>query len=304
VCVVEASSFQLETVERFRPQVAILLNVTPDHLDRYPDLESYGRAKARIFSAQTAGDFAVVNIDDPLADRLTRGLASHRMPISTRQPLEEGGWVRGNVLYVRLPGGELEDYPADLPALVGRHNQENALAALLAARLGGALVSEARRALLAFRPLAHRMELVAESEGVAFFDDSKGTNVGAVVAALSGFPRPVILIAGGRDKGGSYEPLAGALKEVGRGAVLIGEAAERMRAALSGVLPVEMATSMEDAVARATAMAQSGDAVVLSPACSSFDMFRNYEHRAEVFRAAVNELVAGRDGVRSRQEAR
>jgi UDP-N-acetylmuramoylalanine--D-glutamate ligase len=217
---------------------------------------------------------------------------SRRLPLSTRRTLDEGGWVEGDSLCVRLPGAETEYYPARVPGLIGRHNQENALAALMAARLSGALPFEARRVLLSFRPLAHRMELVAESRGVAYFDDSKGTNVGAVVAALDRFPRPVVLIAGGRDKGGAYDPLAAVLKEVGRGAVLIGEAAPRMQAALAPVVPVEIAGSMEEAVARATAMAEAGDAVVLSPACSSFDMFRNYEHRAEVFRAAVARLLA------------
>jgi UDP-N-acetylmuramoylalanine--D-glutamate ligase len=135
------------------------------------------------------------------------------------------------------------------------------------------------------------MELVAESAGVAYFDDSKGTNVGAVVAALSGFPRPVVLIAGGRDKGGAYEPLAEAMKEVGRGAVVIGEAAARIATALSPVVPVEQAATMDEAVERAAALARPGDAVVLSPACSSFDMFRNYEHRAQVFRAAVAKVA-------------
>ena len=159
------------------------------------------------------------------------------------------------------------------------------------ARLGGATVAEATQALADFRPLAHRMELVAEHEGVAYFDDSKGTNVGAVVAALSGFPRPVVLIAGGRDKGGSYQPLAAAMKEVGRGAVVIGEAAPLIEAALAPVVPVLPAATMDEAVARAASLARAGDAVVLSPACSSFDMFRNYEHRAQVFRAAVEKLA-------------
>jgi UDP-N-acetylmuramoylalanine--D-glutamate ligase len=171
------------------------------------------------------------------------------------------------------------------------------LAALVAGRLAGALPAEARHALLAFRPLAHRMELVGELDGVLFYDDSKGTNVGAVVAALDRFPRPVVLIAGGRDKGGSYEPLAQVMKQSGRGAVLIGEAAPKLREALAPVLPVEIAGSMEEAVAQAATMARSGDAVLLSPACSSFDMFRNYEHRAEVFRAAVNSLIAQKRGV-------
>jgi UDP-N-acetylmuramoylalanine--D-glutamate ligase len=293
LCVVEASSFQLETVERFRPRVGVLLNITADHLDRYPDLEAYGRAKTNVFAAQTAADFAVINADDDLVERLTRQVPARRLSLSTRHELREGGWIAGDSLCVRLPDGAVERYPATLPGLVGRHNQENALASLLAGRLAGATPAQALRALTAFRPLAHRMELVAETAGVAYFDDSKGTNVGAVVAALSGFPRPVVLIAGGRDKGGAYEPLAQAMKDVGRGVVVIGEAAERIATALAPVVPVARAATMEEAVVRAAALARAGDAVVLSPACSSFDMFRNYEHRAQVFRAAVESLASG-----------
>jgi UDP-N-acetylmuramoylalanine--D-glutamate ligase len=294
VCVVEASSFQLETVKTMRPQVAVLLNITPDHLDRHPDSDSYAAAKARIFAAQEPSDFAVFNADDPIAARLVRSVPSHRIGFSTRAVLNEGGWVEPGALCVRLPGGEVERYPSHLPGLIGRHNLENALAALLAARLEGALPREARRGLLTFRPLSHRMQLVADAHGVAFFDDSKGTNVGAVTAALEGFPRPVVLIAGGRDKGGSYETLAVTMKLVGRAAVLIGEATPQLRAALSPVVAVETSTDMDDAVARAAALAQPGDAVVLSPACSSFDMFRNYADRGEAFHAAVTRLLAAR----------
>ena len=182
------------------------------------------------------------------------------------------------------------------PSLLGRHNHENALAALLAARLVGATPSEARRALLEFRALSHRMELVADAKGVAYYDDSKGTNVGAVTAALSGFPRPVVLIAGGKDKGGDYAPLAKAFAKVGRAAVLIGEAAPLIEAAFAKEMPPEQlvrAQTLAEAVNKAAALAQSGDAVVLSPACSSFDMFRDYAHRAEVFRLAVRAVVGG-----------
>jgi UDP-N-acetylmuramoylalanine--D-glutamate ligase len=293
-CILEVSSFQLETVESFRPQVAVLLNLTPDHLDRHATLDAYVATKARIFAAQTPADFAVLNIDDPLAETAAKGIRSQCVLISTRRALVMGGWIEGDALCVRLTGGPIEYYPAHLPGLVGRHNLENALAALVAGRLAGALPAEARQALVAFRPLAHRMELVGELDGVFFYDDSKGTNVGAVVAALDRFPRPVVLIAGGRDKGGSYEPLAKVMKQVGRGAVLIGEAAPKLREVLTPVVPVEIAGSMEEAVVQATTMARSGEAVLLSPACSSFDMFRNYEHRAEVFRAAVKNLIAQR----------
>ena len=302
VCVVEASSFQLETAETLRPRVAVLLNVTADHLDRYPGgMEAYAAAKARIFRAQQGDDFAIVNADDEVAMHLsaTNG-AARRLTFSTERPPRhgppEGGWVANESLIVRLPGGDEEIYPGRLPALTGRHNQANALAALLAGRLAGATEVEARRGLLGFHALPHRMQLVAEADGIAYFDDSKGTNVGAVVAALAGFPRPVVLIAGGRDKGGDYAPLAAALGAVGRGAVLIGEAADRIAASLHSSLPsplpVERAASMEEAVAAAVRLARAGDAVVLSPACSSFDMYRDYAHRADVFRAAVERAVA------------
>jgi len=291
-CVVEVSSFQLETVRTFRPQVAVLLNITADHLDRYPDFAGYIAAKARIFAAQTASDFAVVNIDDPNVEEAARHIHSRCVLISTHRALGVGGWVDGDSLCVRLPGGPVEYYPAQLPGLVGRHNQENAVAALVAARLLGTLPAEARQALVAYRPLAHRMELVGDFNDIAFYDDSKGTNVGAVVAALDGFPRKVVLIAGGKHKGGSYAPLAEVMRKQGRAAVLIGEAAPLIRAAFEGVVPVEMAADMDEAVQLAAGMAERGDAVVLSPACSSFDMFRDYAHRAEVYRIAVQTLIS------------
>jgi len=286
-CVVEASSFQLETTDTFHPRVAALLNVTADHLDRYPSLAAYADTKARIFAAQSADDQAVVNLDDPLVVAATDHTHGRRIGFSVARPLEEGAWIDRDALLVRLPDAEIERYPARLPSLVGRHNQANALAALLLGRLAGASADGAHRALTAFRPLAHRMELVAVRHGIAYYDDSKGTNVGAVVAALEGFPRRVVLIAGGRDKGGDYAPLATTLARVGRAAVLIGEAADKMQAAFAAVLPVERASTLDDAVDAARRLAQPGDAVVLSPACSSFDMFRDYAHRAEVFRAAV-----------------
>ena len=294
--VIEVSSFQLDTVEAFHPRVAVLLNVTPDHLDRYDSFEAYAASKARIFGAQGPSDFAVLNADDPLVMKCAEGIAAQKVTFSTAHALDRGGWVEGDTLCLRLPGGDREHYPLHTPALVGRHNRENALAALLAARLVGATPSEARRALLEFRALSHRMELVADAKGVAYYDDSKGTNVGAVTAALSGFPRPVVLIAGGKDKGGDYAPLAKAFAKVGRAAVLIGEAAPLIEAAFAKEMPPEQlvrAQTLAEAVTKAAALAQSGDAVVLSPACSSFDMFRDYAHRAEVFRLAVRAVVGG-----------
>ena len=292
--VIETSSFQLDTVEHFHPRIAVLLNVTPDHLDRYVDFEAYAASKARIFARQTASDFAVVNADDPVARRCAAAGLARQLLFSTSNRRQEGGWLETESLCVRLPGGDIERYPTNNPSLVGRHNYENALAALLAGRLAGATPSEARRSLLEFRALAHRMELVAEARGVEYYDDSKGTNVGAVAAALAGFPRPVVLIAGGRDKGGDYAPLAEAFAHVGRAAVLIGEAADRIATSFQSMVGAEKilrARTLEEAVEMAATVAVRGDAVVLSPACSSFDMFRDYAHRAEVFRAAVRSVV-------------
>jgi UDP-N-acetylmuramoylalanine--D-glutamate ligase len=288
--VVEVSSFQLETIETFRPHVGILLNITPDHLDRYDGMDGYAAAKTRLFENQTSDDFAVLNVDDERVAALALGLRARVVRFSTTRTLSEGGWVEPLALCLRLPGGTVERYPADCPGLYGRHNQENALAAALAARLLGASPETVEGALRAFVPLPHRMTLVRTHEDVMYFDDSKGTNVGAVVAALTGFPRPVVLIAGGRDKGGSYEPLADALRTSGRAAVVIGEAADRIAAALTGVVPVIKAGSMDEAVERAASAAQPGDAVVLSPACASFDMFKSYAHRGDVFCAAVARL--------------
>jgi UDP-N-acetylmuramoylalanine--D-glutamate ligase len=296
-CVVEASSFQLETAQTFSPRVAVLLNITPDHLDRYADVEAYAATKARIFAAQHPSDFAVFNVDDPIVVRHAERIRARRLGFSMDTRLSEGAWLDGEELVLRLPGARPESYPTAVPALVGRHNQANALAALLASRLAGATHSEALRALTEFQPLAHRMELVARAGGVLFYDDSKGTNVGAVVAALDGFPRKVVLIAGGRDKGGDYAPLAAAMGEVGRAAVLIGEAADKLEAAFRGVVPVRRAATMDEAVTIAAELAGPGDAVVLSPACSSFDMFRDYAHRAQVFRDAVDRLVSAHGGV-------
>ncbi|HXJ23302.1 MAG TPA: UDP-N-acetylmuramoyl-L-alanine--D-glutamate ligase [Polyangia bacterium] len=293
-CVVEASSFQLETVREFRPRVAVLLNITPDHLDRYDGMDGYAAAKARIFAAQDAADDAVVNADDLLSVRAASTAPSRQLQFSIARPLAAGAWLQDGALHVMVPGEPMEAYPGDLSWLAGqRHNQANALAALLAARLAGASPDAARAGLLAFRPLDHRMELVADSGGVTYYDDSKGTNVGAVVAALDGFPRSVVLIAGGRDKGGDYAPLAEVLARVGRAAILIGEAADKMEAAFRGHVAVQRAPTMDDAVTAARAAARPGDAVVLSPACSSFDMFRDYAHRAEVFRAAVARVARG-----------
>ncbi len=280
-CVLELSSYQLETCVTLRPHVAVLLNLTPDHLDRYDSMAGYGAAKARIFGAQTAEDFAVVHGDDAACVALATGHASRLVALPPPTDAE---------LVLPLPAGE-EHFPTADLALVGRHNLQNAAASYAAARLAGVPPEAVRAGARGFRPLDHRMQLVGEARGVRYFDDSKGTNVDAVVASVRGFPTPYVLICGGRDKGGSYAPLAEAVRGRARGVVLLGEAAPLIEAALGDAAPHERASSMDDAVRRAASLARPGDAVLLSPACSSFDMFTDYKDRGRRFQAAVAALA-------------
>jgi UDP-N-acetylmuramoylalanine--D-glutamate ligase len=298
--VVELSSFQLETVEKLHPRAAAFLNLTPDHLDRYASVEQYGAAKLQLASNLVGDDVAVINADDGFfwaaGERLrkrtrVRTFSARRARDDNRRAID--GVVDGDELVAlgeRYPIGELH--------LVGRHNLGNALAAILLMR-GNELASydQVRAALASFRPLPHRMQLVGQKRELRFYDDSKATNVDSVVAGVDGFPTPFVLIAGGRDKGGSYAPLVRALRDnTCRAVVLIGEAADMIEAVLReddpayDPIPMLRATTMEDAIARAVERAQPGDAVVLSPACSSYDMFDNYEHRGRVFAAAVEAL--------------
>jgi UDP-N-acetylmuramoylalanine--D-glutamate ligase len=289
ISVVEVSSFQLETIVTFRPKVAVLLNITPDHLDRYRGMAEYVAAKRRIFENQTPDDFAIVNAADPVALECAAGTRAKTYRFTSTSKTDQGAFLDGGDIVLRID--REERYPlAELP-LVGRHNAENAMAAFLAARLAGISSERVRETAKHFRALPHRMELVGESAaGVRYYDDSKGTNVGAVAASLDGFPRPYILIAGGKHKGGSYAPLRKVLKSA-RALVLIGEAAPLMYDELHDVVDTHRAATLEEAVDKSAQLAKAGDAVVLSPACSSFDMFRNYEHRSEVFRAAVRKVT-------------
>lgn len=279
VVVLEVSSFQMERVESFRPKVGVLLNVTPDHLDRYPSEAAYADAKGNAFVRQTEDDFAVV---------------PHGDEVCLRQAARGKGRVLTFGMHgdVRVTADAIVDgaarYDRKAIALQGGHNALNVAAALAAVRPFGVAPEVARRVLASFRGLAHRMAFVRERGGVRFYDDSKGTNVGAAVTAIRGVAEErVVLVAGGRDKGGSYGPLVDALRERGRAAVLIGEAKHLMSEAIGDVVPVRLAGSMEEAVAVAAELAQPGDAVLLSPACSSFDMFESYKHRGEVFVRAV-----------------
>ncbi len=288
--VLELSSFQIETLSGLDPDAAVVLNVTDDHLDRYADVAEYACTKARIF--QGAG-VQVLNRDDPrVAAMALPGRRAIRFGAGA--PGDEAGYGliehEGRTWLAR--GAEPQLAMADLP-LAGRHNATNALAALALCEGGLGLEPQALVAgLLAFRGLPHRVELVAErADGVRYYDDSKGTNVGATVAALEGLASPVVLIAGGDGKGQDFAPLSGALAQRARAVVLIGRDAARIETAVAGCgVALEHAAGLDAAVLRADALAQPGDVVLLSPACSSLDMFRNYAHRAEVFVAAVRRL--------------
>ena len=288
VAVLELSSFQLETIERFRPHVAVLLNLAPDHLDRHGDLAGYLAAKARIFENQSADDVAILNADAALDD-LARGLAGRVLRFAVRGSVERGACWDGDAVLLRMQG------PAQRIALEGLPRpsgplRENLLAALLAAVALGAEPGKALSALAGFRGLPHRCELVAERGGVRWVNDSKATNPSATVPALTLATTPLLWIAGGKDKGLDYAALAQAPLERVRRVLLIGAAAPRIAEALAGRAQVESVGTLEAAVARAAALARPGDTVLLSPACASFDQFRNFEHRGERFRELVGAL--------------
>ena len=288
--VVEASSFQLESIETFRPAVAVLLNITEDHNDRYADFSAYAGAKMGVFRNQGAGDTAVVNADDPEVAARIPGIRARVLPFSSSRHLPEGAFLDGEDMVLRADAGE-ERYPRGALKIRGLQNAQNALAAIAAARAMGIPREHVRAELSEFPGLPHRVEFVRSVRGVSYFNDSKGTNVGAVLAALGGFPEPVVLIAGGKDKGVDFRPLREPLSRKARAVVLLGAAKDRMARELAGAAPVSVAGSLPEAVRAAADAALPGDVVVFSPACSSFDMFRDFEERGEAFRDAVRGLA-------------
>ncbi len=292
--VLEVSSFQLDSVEFFRPHISVILNISPDHLDRYPDYRSYAESKKRIFARQKEGDSLVVNDDDPMLAEVSppRGVKIFRFGFSGRPGLH-AFLNRGRI--VVAPGGQWEpiEVSTSRTHLAGRHNMENITASALAACLAGADSSAVQRAVDRFQGLANRMELVNEHNGITFYNDSKATNVAAAASSVSGMDRPVILIAGGRDKGGDYAPLVKAAKGRVKAAVFVGESTALLAKAFKGTVPWETAVDMEDAVKKAVARAVTGDSVLLAPACSSFDMFKDYAERGEAFSLAVQKVING-----------
>jgi UDP-N-acetylmuramoylalanine--D-glutamate ligase len=287
--VVELSSFQLELIETFRPNISIFLNLTPDHLDRHHTLEAYGSAKARIFENQTEEDAAVLNADDPASTPFAP--ARPRMYwFSRKQRVAQGAYLRGEEIVFRRDG--VEEFVmkrGDIP-LAGAHNLENVLAAVVAARIAGAETGAIDKGVRRFAGVEHRLEFVAEIGGVRYYNDSKATNVDATLKALDAFPGRILVILGGKDKGSDYTVLQKPLREKAILALLVGAAAEKIEKQIAGSVAIEHAGTIERAVEIASHAARPGDVVVLAPACASFDQFQNYEHRGRVFKELVRQL--------------
>jgi len=294
--VAELSSFQLETIKDFRANVAICLNVTPNHLDRYESFTDYAIAKHRIFMNQTADDLAVLNADDEITASWATGLKAHVSMFSIRRELDEGLFLRGRDLVSRSNGKEKVLTTREEIFLRGLHNVENILASLAAGLACGASPESMRETIANFKGVEHRIEFVSEIDGVKFYNDSKATSVDATLKALEALSESdgkVVLILGGRGKNAPYSPLIPLIESSVRALVLIGEDADNIESQLRGSTEIIRVDSMEGAVRSGFQAAESGDSVLLAPACASFDMFRSFEHRGERFKAAVHDLNSG-----------
>ena len=295
VAVVELSSFQLELIERFRPDIGVLLNLTPDHLDRHKTMEAYARAKARLFENQTELDAGVLNADDVP----TVGYAPKKPQVfwfSRKQSVKQGAYLKGEDIVVAHKGGEDFVMKAGEIPLAGAHNLENVLAAVMAARLAGVAAWSIGKAVKNFAGVEHRLEFVAEIEGVKYYNDSKATNVDATLKALDAFPGRILIILGGKDKGSDYTVLQKPLREKAILALLIGAASDKIERQIAGSVAMERAETLERAVDIASHAAQAGDIVVLAPACASFDQFQNYEHRGRLFKELVRKIQQKSNG--------
>ncbi len=289
--VVELSSFQLQWIERFRPSIAVLLNVSPDHVDYHGTYEEYRRAKERIFENQTDRDLAILNADDSEAASLGRKLKADVVWFSSSSMVKKGMFKKGDVLRFRNHEGLEEEYSMSTIRLRGNHNYENIMAAIMAVRQCGCPPPVIRRTLETFGGLTHRMEFIGRAGGVDFYNDSKGTNVDAVVRALEAFPNPVILLLGGRNKGGDFSRLTTSIKQKARNVVIFGEARKEIQTAVGNVVPTAMTETLKEAIDTAWSNAQSGDVVLLSPGCASFDEFKNYEERGNFFKHRVRHII-------------
>ena len=290
--VLEVSSFQLETTEEFHPNIAVILNITPDHLDRHGSFENYIRAKERIFAAQTAEDCLVLNADNTPCEEAATRAAARVYWFSIEHPVPQGAWLeQGSVAYRPAPDAATEYViPSRGIPLKGAHNVENVLAAVVAARLAGVPVDVIRRAIENFRAVEHRLEYVATRNGVEYYNDSKATNVDATAKAVASFSSGIHLILGGKDKGSPYTVLADLLRERVTAVYTIGVAAPKIEKDLRGVVSILSCETLDKAVSAAASAARAGEVVVLAPACSSYDQFENYEQRGRVFKELVKAL--------------
>jgi UDP-N-acetylmuramoylalanine--D-glutamate ligase len=295
VLVVEVSSFQLEHVEAFRPRVGVILNITPDHLDRHRTMETYARLKARLLTNQTAADTAVLNLDDPRTAALAGEVSGTPVGYSIHRRVQGGVFVRDEAVWSGLSGAEEKVMEAGRIALPGPHNLSNALAAVAAAQTMGVELPVCAEELTTFEGLEHRLELVRILDEVRYINDSKATNVEAVEQALLSFPRGILLIAGGRDKDADFSRLNRLIEQRVRRLILLGEAREKMHQAWEGLTSMSLVNDLGEAVRLAHGEARPGETVLLSPACASFDMFRDFEDRGNTFKRIVAELSSARE---------
>jgi UDP-N-acetylmuramoylalanine--D-glutamate ligase len=292
--VLEVSSFQLETIVRFRPRIAVILNITPDHLDRHKTFANYVNAKARIFQNQRPDDFAVLNADDPATAGISDRTRAQVFWFSRKKEIERGAFARETNIFFRDGHRELEIMPLAEVPLKGAHNLENVLAGVSIGVLVGCQPEQIRQAVKNFKAVEHRLEFVAKIAGVDYYNDSKATNVDATIKALESFPANIHLILGGKDKGSDYALLNELLRQRVKRVYTIGAAAAKIESQIQGATEVEHSETLENAMQRASESAVSGDVIVLAPACASFDQFQSYEHRGRVFKEIVHSLALAR----------
>jgi UDP-N-acetylmuramoylalanine--D-glutamate ligase len=293
VLVAEVSSFQLEAIHQFKPRVSIILNITPDHLDRHGSFANYIEAKSRIFHQQSEEDYTILNFDDPNTLSLAARSCGKVIFFSRKEALQEGICVHDDEVRVRLQGREVGIVPVKDIAIPGSHNLENALAAVGAAWVMGLDASTLAYTLRTFPGVPHRLEFAGEYEGIRFINDSKGTNPDAAIKALEAYQQPIVLIAGGRNKGGEFSYLAEAIKQKVKALVLLGEAASQIEDSVvnAGFTNYFRVATFPEAVRKAANLADPGDVVLLSPACASWDMFNNFEERGDIFKKIVAEII-------------
>ncbi len=291
VVVAEISSFQLENIVNFRPHIAVMLNITPDHLDRYPGFAAYARAKKQINRNQEQDDHAVINYDDPWSRKSAGKIKARIVFFSRKKILTNGVFVKNGTVYAAWRGRRRKIISTSELGIPGPHNLENALAAIACGIIGHIPLPSMRKTLRTFRGVAHRLEPVKEVQGVQYINDSKATNVDSVVKALESFKDNIILIAGGRDKGSPYLPLAKLVRDKVKALIVLGEAKNKIKKELGSLTRTFTVQNLAEAVKLGQQLAVPGDTVLLSPACASFDMFRNYEERGQVFKEEVKKLI-------------